>query len=969
MAGDIDYLMFALNSTKPAEKKKAILEIEKSGSTEAGKNLIPLLERDRDDSMKALAARAVGALGVKSAGEALIGAIRSGSEEISYFAAISLSQISSDALVARIADEMKNAPENNDRSFFWFTEALMRSGNAAISCLVELLSIHSWSKRRILGDALISFGSEAEKYLVNAIADENADKRFWCAKILGRVGGSDAVNALIKFVDDDDRDVRSAVITALGEIGNKTAIEFLKKTLKSPKKELRHKSVEVLGKFGEEIVESLIESLSDDYWYVRDSACQALSKLGKKVIPYLAGAYNTGNEDIRISAIKALSTLGEDATDVLIHALGDRYEPICRKAAEAIVKIGPFSVDALMAAYKKNSSTDSIKRWIIYSLGEICEGSGNAAAAALIIEALRSNDLVIRHTAASALKHFRTPRVITVLIGLLADIHEEVRERAAENLALMAGESVPFLIEALSHESWVMRKNVAAVLGRIGDKSTPELLKVLQGGDEDARYWAIKAMGQIGSGAVEPLLQYLNDKSWQVRKNASDALAEIGEPVIKPLTAKLTRSNEKYGSNLFYWSEFILTKIGHAAHYPLMSLLNNANENVRIISVAVIGRTSTSLETYQLLKDMLLEDDSFDVRKKVVQVIGRFAHPDVIDLLTEFYDKNENIEENLAPLVIDAISKIESKKTMDFLQKMLKSSKWISRYRAICALMDLSEKSYLDLDIEKVVALLNDEVAMVAEGAAKFLASMKTEKAQISVVRLLKEKRFEDTILEALSKNSHFKSKDIIIPYLKAGDKNLRALAALALGMTGNKANISNITPLLSDEFITVRNAAILAISNINNRCTDEKAAAEKQNPQNSRKADPNAIEEPIITEAEQFYQLGLFHTKNGDFEKAIHAYQNTIAADAGFVMAYCKVGLILQEKGYYEKAGAFFRKALEISPDFILARLYLGMTYAMMNKTYEAVTELKAVLKQEPHSESAKMAQKILEQIKKNIA
>ncbi|HNY11402.1 MAG TPA: HEAT repeat domain-containing protein, partial [Candidatus Wallbacteria bacterium] len=775
MANDIDYLMFALNSTKPAERKKAILEIEKSGSTEAGKNLVPVLERDKDDSIKALAARVIGALGVKSAGEALIGAIRSGSEEASYFAAISLAQICSDGLIKRITDEMNNTPENNDRSFFWLTEALKKSGNAAISGIVDLLSIRSWSKRRILGDALISFGQEAEKHLINAIADENCDKRFWCAKILGRVGGSDAVNALIKYVDDDNNDVRTAVITALGEIGNKTAIEFLKKTLKSPKKELRHKSVEVLGKFGEEIVESLIESLSDDYWYVRDSACHALSKLGKKVIPYLANAYDTGNEDIRISAIKALSTLGEDAIDVLIHALGDRYEPICKKAADAIIKIGPFGIDALMAAYKKKAATDSVKRWIIYSLGEICDGPSNAAAAALITEALKSNDLVIRHTAATALKNFRTPRVINVLIGLLADIHEEVRESASKNLELMSKDSIPFLIESLSHENWVMRKNVAAVLGRIGNQSTPELLKVLQSGDEDARYWAIKAMGQIGSGAVEPLLQYLNDNSWQVRKNASDALAEIGEPVVKPLTAKLTRSSEGYGSNLFYWSEFILTKIGPAAHYPLMSLLNHSNENVRMLAATVIGKTSSTIETYQLLKDMLEEDDSFEVKKRIVQVIGHFPQPDVLDLLIDFYEKNENCAENLAPLVIDAISKIESKKTMDFLQKMLKSSSWISRYRATCALMDLSEKSYLDLDIEKVVALLNDEVTIVASSAAKFLASMKTEKAQISVVRLLKEKRFEETILEVLSKNSYFKSKDVIIPYLKSSDKNLRA--------------------------------------------------------------------------------------------------------------------------------------------------------------------------------------------------
>lgn len=968
MAVDLDYLLFSLNSTKSSERKKAVAEIEKSGSTEAGKYLIPILSKDRDESIRAGAARALGTLGIREAAPALIAAIKAGSEEVSYFAAGALARIASNEVIMAVSEEMARSDESGERSFYWLTQALARMGGDGISAIVDQLSTRSWPRRRILGDALMAFGHEAEKYLITGLSEDNADKRFWCATVLGRVGGDDAVSALVRFVDDESNDVRTAVITSLGEIGSKKAIEFLKKALKSPKKELRHKSVEVLGKFGDEIIEPLIESLSDDYWYVRDSACQALARLGKKAIPHLASSYDTGSEDIRFSAVKALAGMGEDAAGVLIHALGDRYEPICRKAADALVKIGPFAIDPLMAVFKKSGETESVRRWAIYALGEICRSHPNPAVANLVIEALKSHELMVRFTAVGALGAFRSGRVINSLISLLADIHEEVREKASENLVEMSKDSLPFLLEALGHDSWIIRKNVAAVIGKIGKDAIPKLLKVLQGNDDNARYWAIKAMGHIGAEAVEPLLQFLNDSSWQVRKNAADALAEIGEPVIKPLTAKLTKSKDEYGSNLFYWAESVLARIGSPALHSLMSLMHHTDENIRLLAISVIGKVHKSPETYQFVRDIILEDESFEVRKKAARWLGYYKVPEVVDILTEFYSKNEDAEETLAPIIIDSVALIDSKKTVDFLHKMLRSMRWVSRHRAVCALANLSEKSYLEVDLDRVIALLTDEVQVVAESAARFLSSNRNEKAQITVVRLLKEKKFEAVILETLARNPAFKSRDTIVPYLRSEDKRLRASAALALGLTGTKGNIASLTALLNDEFIGVRTAALYAINQINARNLDEKGAPDQKKAQEKREADPNAIDEPIMTDAEKHYQMGLFHAKNGDYEKAIHAYQSAISSDPGFVMAYCKVGLILEEKGYYEKAAAFFRKAVEVAPSFAPAHLYLGIVYGMLGKPYEAVTALRSVIKLAPQSDTARTAQKIIDQIKKNI-
>lgn len=962
MPEDIDYLVLLLSSTKASDRKKAILAIEKSGSRAVAKNLVAIIDRDRDESIRALAARAAGTLGIAEAADPLLASVASGSEEVAYFASHALARISSPELIKKIGDLMKTQDDKSDRVFYWLAQTLYKIGREAIPVLVDLLDTKSWTRRRILGDVLVGTGPECEQCLINGLCDENVDKRFWCATILGKVGGNSAVEALIKYVDDPDRDVRSAVTTALGEIGNSQAIEFLKKSLKSPKREVRHRSVEVLGRFGEEIVESLVESLSDDYWYVRDAASQALARLGSKVIPYLKSIYSTGNEDIRISAVKVFAAIGADAFSELVAALSDKYEPVCRKAADAVIRIGPSVIDRLLLAYRKETVMSQVRHWIIYIFGQIEPGGSGQRVLPHIIDALGSNDLMTRYASACALKNFKSAKVVGILIELLSDIHEEIREKAMENLAAMPRESVPALIGSFTHENWIIRKNAAVVLGRIGRESIPHLLTILQSGDEDSRYWAIRAMGYIGIEACEPLLHFLNDKSWQVRKNAADSLVEIGEPVIKPLISHLAKAQAQRDTNLFYWSDYLLARIGGPAVRHLSHHIHHSNENMRILAVSVIGKNPSHPDSVGVIREAMC-DESFEVRKCAAQWAGMSRNPDVLNELIDFYEKNEQNEEGIAPILIESISRIESEKTLDFLYRMLRSSKWVTRLNAVRAFGNISEKFSPQIDLEKIVPLLNDDVLMVAESVARLLASLRLEKAQINVIRLLKERRFEQIILEGLARNNSFKSRDVIVGYLKSRDKKIRVRAAYALGTCGNKANIPGLTALLNDEYIAVRTAALFAINQINGRAAEKKEEAAKA-PVMEQLA---RAEEQVMSEAEQYYQMGLFHSKNGEYEKAINAYQNAIASDPAFIQAYCKIGLILEEKGYFEKASNFFRKAIEINPDYAPAHLYLGIVFGMMGRNREAVAELEIVSGLEPDSESAAMARKIIDQINKN--
>ncbi len=962
MAADLDIILLQLNSTKPQQKRQAIALIEKSACIQAAPALINILTAEKDEAMRAAAAKALGALNCASAESALFAAMESGSDEVSYFAANSLAAINPDGCAYKIFSLMKDNDNLSERAFYWYAQALLKIGGGSFSYLVCLLEIKSWTKRKVIGDLLAGAGEAAEPFLINGLCDGNSDRRFWCANILGKIGAKEAVDALVKFVDDENNDVRTAVITSLGEIGNKQAIEVLKKNLKSPKKEVRHKSIEILGCFGDEIIESLVESLSDDYWYVRDCACRALAKLGKKVVPHLAKAYRNGNEDIRISAIKALYETGIDSLEVLITALSDNYEPICKKAAEAIVRIGKPALDRLIEVYKSAGVTPQVKKWIVYIMGEAAGDSPERSVGEIILDALESKELMMRYGAVCALKNLRDAKTIELLIGLLADIHEEVREKSVENLMFMREYALGPLIKSLNHENWVVRKNAAYVLGCFGAVAIGELMKVLEKGDENSRYWAIKALGQIGVAACEPLLGALNDPDWQVRKNSADSLAEIGAPVIKPLVNMLMKNKPAHNSNLFYWSEYVLINIGHET-IPYLGLLAQADSpDLRMLAVGVLGRFTKKREAFEHIKEAV-HDENGEVSRRAIERLGAFKDSSVAQTLIDIAEKTaEDDEMNLA--IINSLSKLEYGPALDYFYRMLKSPRWVIRHKTISALYNLGEKIRESFEIDKITAALSDDVHIVAESAAGFLARLKSERAQIAVVRLLKENKFAGPILDSLSKNPEFKSKDLIFSYIKDPDKKIRAKAAAVIGLIGNKTDAARLTALLNDDYINVRMAALHAINAINSKYCQQPQTAFSA-PEET--ADPEKTGE-VLSEAVQFYQAGLYYAKNGEAEKALNSYQKAILIDPDYVEAYCKIGLLLEEKGYYEKSSVFLKKAIQISPDFAMAHLYLGIVLSMMGRNFDAVGELKKVIKLEAESEMAVTAKKIIEKIKKNI-
>jgi HEAT repeat protein len=69
--------------------------------------------------------------------------------------------------------------------------------------------------------------------LLLTMADEDPEMRFEAVRAIGRFGDERAISRVLDLLDDEDREVQLAAIEALGQIGGKTAMATLRRLMRS----------------------------------------------------------------------------------------------------------------------------------------------------------------------------------------------------------------------------------------------------------------------------------------------------------------------------------------------------------------------------------------------------------------------------------------------------------------------------------------------------------------------------------------------------------------------------------------------------------------------------------------------------------------------------------------------------------------------------------------------------------------
>ncbi len=322
------------------------------------------------ESVRYLAAEALGDSGDERAGMPLLKALKDENVAVRYSAAAALSNMRDENTVAALIDAL-----NDDNEFV----------------------------RSSVAYALGTIGDKrAMEALLGKIDDGSEVVRFSVGKALGGLGGEDIIGELDKRLDTANARFKRALIDVVSQIKNESAVELLRKALRDPDSETSYKA-------------SLALMTVDDV-DVLDDLIEASRRLDQELIEWFQTQDKLGNIPPLEPApgpAKPKERQGGDASSKFSSLQSDLG--------------GGDSIEKLEAALKHDSP--NVRGCAANALGDFV----GMEAGVLLLEALNDKHEYVRSCAVAALGKRRDPDTLDNLLKL-QDPSEDVRYSIAKAL-------------------------------------------------------------------------------------------------------------------------------------------------------------------------------------------------------------------------------------------------------------------------------------------------------------------------------------------------------------------------------------------------------------------------------------------------------------------------------------------------------------------------------------------------------
>ena len=234
-------------------------------------------KRDRNKWRRIEAIIALGYIQADSAIDILEGTLYSNDQDISYFSALAIGQISTMRSVNILMNFLKNRP-------------YMRRKTASI---LENLSPD-------ITDEVIRFAD-----------DLDPEVRVWAARLLSRSVSKQYVKKVEEMTADLSPEVRAAACESLAKLNDKAAKPLLIKCLKDDIWFVRMHAVRAISKiFGKESIPEIIDLLNDGSLYVLDSVRKALTDNIDAALPYMSKVFEGDYELSKRICIETIENSG-----------------------------------------------------------------------------------------------------------------------------------------------------------------------------------------------------------------------------------------------------------------------------------------------------------------------------------------------------------------------------------------------------------------------------------------------------------------------------------------------------------------------------------------------------------------------------------------------------------------------------------------------------------------------------------
>ncbi len=393
----------------------------------------------------------------------------------------------------------------------------------------------------------------------------------------------------------------------------------------------------------------------------------------------------------RAFAARMLGEIGHvRAVDSLIRVMRDTREEdrdVRMAASRALGRIrDPRALEPLVEALGLPES------WLPPRIAEILLEFGEAACEPLLRKLAERGEVNTRAWAAEVLGQLKHPRAVPALLACLADLHDQVRSRAAGALGKIGDRhAVPELIHLMLGDPvpYVRIQSVRA-LGAIGDpRALHHLIDSLKDGEWWVRVRVIEALEQLGERAVEPLLLALEDPDTEVRQRAAMTLERLGV------------------------LDTLLERVGDGDVAAREKLVAAAQSGVVEILVAALAHSNPR------------------VRYAVAEILGEVPHATVAAALIERLQ-----QEQAAPIVAEllrSLAKLREEKAAEPISRLLGHGNETIRVEAVRAL----ERIPFPNPNELLAAAVRDPQPRVRGGAAVVLGRVGDRNSVPALLELL----------------------------------------------------------------------------------------------------------------------------------------------------------------------------------------------------------------------------------------
>jgi len=447
-------------------------------------------------------------------------------------------------------------------------------------------------------DALVQHGDAAVDALVDLLGSDETDVRRAAIAALARVGSRRATPSLIALLPEPALAIPAA--GALAQIGDLAAFEPLLEIAVHPEAAVRQAAIGALNSIGHPSMPARVVSMmASENPIVRESAVRIAGYFGyRQTTDAVIGAASDRVESVRVAALEHLPFLDDDRASALLQDALEKDTPKARAAAaRALARVeGDDAARSLLAA------TSDADHWVRYfAVRSLGDRSYGPAAARLGVLAESDPLPPVRAIALNALASGYPDSPVDLLERCAADPERDVAAAALAALGHCGSDAslISLRTAARDDHAW---KRLAAVRG-LAAHGSPEAvgqLEWLAGGDvdEDVTNAAISALGEVAA-ANRPGAPH-----------AIDALISLCADPQK-----------------------------REAAVDVMARLDPG-------FIPLVGRG--------------LAHPQPAVRKRVVDALGRFLHPDATAFVVRAFDDEEAIVRETAVLAVGRLGSLAS---------------------------------------------------------------------------------------------------------------------------------------------------------------------------------------------------------------------------------------------------------------------------------------------------------------------